>query len=346
MAGAAAAGGHDARPRLDFALGTLSTADLFAADDFARLQARCRTNMDAPLRRLDGPSARDRLANTDILVTGWGCPPIGAAVLDAAPSLRLIAHAAGSVKAWALRDILARGVAVVTAADANALPVAEFTLATILGANKRIGDYAALYRRERRGLELSLNAPAAVGNWHKTIGIVGASRIGRRVIELLRPFDLSVLLFDPFVEAASAAVLGAEKVELDVLLRRSDVVSLHAPSLPETRHLIDGRGLALMRDGAILINTARGALIEQSALERELVAGRLWAAIDVTEPEVLPADSPLYDLPNVVLTPHIAGALGNERLRFGRLVTDEVERFVSGEALRHAVDPLTIDRQA
>ena len=289
--------------------------------------------MDAPLRRLDGAAALARLAEADILVTGWGCPPIDAAVLDGAPSLRLIAHAAGSVKAWALRDILARDIAVVTAADANALPVAEFTLATILGANKRIGDYAALYRRERRGLELSLNAPAAVGNWHKTIGIVGASRIGRRVIELLRPFDLSVLLFDPFVEVG-------------VLLRRSDVVSLHAPSLPETRHLIDGRGLALMRDGAILINTARGALVEQAALERELVSGRLWAAIDVTEPEVLPADSPLYDLPNVVLTPHIAGALGNERLRFGRLVTDEVERFVSGKALRHAVDPLTIDRQA
>ena len=133
------------------------------------------------------------------------------------------------------------------------------------------------------------------------------------------------------------AALGAEKVELDELLRRSDVVSLHAPSLPETQHLLDARRLALLRDGAILINTARGALVDGDALAAELVAGRIDAVIDTTDPEILPADSPLYELPNVFLTPHIAGAMGTETQRMADLALDEIERLAKGEPLAHEV---------
>jgi phosphoglycerate dehydrogenase-like enzyme len=115
------------------------------------------------------------------------------------------------------------------------------------------------------------------------------------------------------------------------------VVSLHAPSLPKTRHLLDARRLALLRDGATLINTARGALVDGEALERELVSGRIDAVIDTTEPEILPADSPLYELPNVVLTPHVAGSLGSETRRMAELAVEEIERFARGEPLRHAL---------
>jgi phosphoglycerate dehydrogenase-like enzyme len=209
-----------------------------------------------------------------------------------------------------------------------------------------VSEFAAAYRRERRGLKLYLEADNSIGNFGKTIGLIGASRIGPRVAELLRPYDFELLLADPLVSAEEARGLGAEKLELDELLARSDVVSLHAPSLPETRHMLDTRRLALMRDGTILINTARGALIEQPALVAELVSGRISAVIDVTEPEVPPADSPLYDLPNVQLTPHIAGAMGDERQRFGRLIADEIERFARGEPRRHAVDPATFQFQA
>jgi phosphoglycerate dehydrogenase-like enzyme len=110
--------------------------------------------------------------------------------------------------------------------------------------------------------------------------------------------------------------------------------------------MIDARRLALLRDGATFINTARGALVDQEALVRELVSGRIRAAIDVTEPEVLPADSPLYDLPNVLLTPHIAGSVGAERERLGTLIVNEVERFVRGDRLKHAVEYATLDRMA
>ena len=126
----------------------------------------------------------------------------------------------------------------------------------------------------------------------------------------------------------------------------SDIVSLHAPILPATRHMIDARRLALMRDGATLINTARGWLVDQAALEAELVSGRIDAVIDVTEPEVLPANSPLYDLPNVLLTPHIAGALGAERERLGDQVVAEVERYVQGGKLLHAITRERLERMA
>ncbi|MEO8884132.1 MAG: hydroxyacid dehydrogenase [Devosia sp.] len=333
-------------PGVAFAFGTLTVGDLFAPTDAARLASLCTVIDAVSLQHFDDPQARAALANTEILVTGWGCPKIDAAVLASAPRLKLIAHAAGSIKGWVTPDVFARGIAVVGAADANAIPVAEFTLAAILFANKRVFDFAANYRRDRRGLDLYLKGDPAIGNFGKTIGIVGASRIGRLVIERLQPFDYTVLLYDPFVSAEEAAALGARKTGLDELLATSDVVSLHAPSLPETRHMLDARRLGLMRDGTMLINTARGALIDEPALMRELESGRLSAVLDVTDPDVPPPESSLYDLPNVLLTPHIAGALGSERHRFGRLVVEEIGRFIRGESLKHRIDPATIDRQA
>src|SRR5262249_54884850 len=148
-------------------------------------------------------------------------------------------------------------------------------------------------------------------------GVIGASRIGRRVIELLRPFDLDVYLFDPYVDAALAESLGVHLVDLDVLLRTCDVVSVHAPQTPQTLDLIGADQLALMRDGATLINTARGGLVDPDALAKELLRGRLCAVLDVTDPEPLPSDSALYELPNVFVTPHIAGSHGNELARLG-----------------------------
>ncbi|NUP64540.1 MAG: hydroxyacid dehydrogenase, partial [Nonomuraea sp.] len=249
-----------------------------------------------------GPRMAGALAEAEVLYTSWGCPPITAEVLAAAPRLRAIVHAAGSVKHHVTRACWERGLLVSSAAAANAEPVAEYTLAAILFANKRVLEIARLYRERRKPLDWDARFPG-FGNYRRTVGIVGASRIGRRVIELLRPFALDVLIADPYLTED----LGVPHVELDELLTRSDVVSLHAPALPETRHLLDAGRLARMRDGATLINTARGALVDQEALTAELVDGRLHAVIDHTEPEVLPPGSALYDLPQVLLTPHIAG---------------------------------------
>jgi phosphoglycerate dehydrogenase-like enzyme len=154
---------------------------------------------------------------------------------------------------------------------------------------------------------------------------------------LLKPFDFEILLHDPYLDAAGAGALGARKVELDDLARRADIVSLHAPALLETYQMMNRERLALMKEGATLINTARGWLVDGAALEDELKSGRLYAVIDTTEPEVLPAESPLYDLPNVFLTPHIAGAMGTETRRLGTLAIDEIERYARGEPFRYAI---------
>ncbi|WP_049566230.1 hydroxyacid dehydrogenase [Nonomuraea sp. SBT364] len=287
------------------------------------------------------PRVAAALERAEVLWTSWECPPITADVLAAAPRLKAVVHAAGTVKHHITAACWQRGIRVSSAAAANAEPVAEYTLAAILFANKRVLDIARLYRDHRTALDWDRRFPG-FGNYRRTVGIVGASRIGRRVVELLRPFQLDVLVADPYLSDD----LGVPRVELDELLARSDVVSLHAPSLPETRHLIDAARLARMRDGATLINTARGALVDQEALTAELARGRLFAVVDVTEPEVLPADSPLYDEPRVLLTPHIAGSLGGELARMADLALDELSRYARGRPFAYGVEAEALARIA
>ncbi|MDP9862222.1 MULTISPECIES: hydroxyacid dehydrogenase [Streptosporangium] len=333
------------RPRAAIAMSADVAARLLDGPVRRRLAELAEVDASLVVTDFTAPEARSALAGAEVLYTCWGCPPLTAEVLAGAPRLRAVVHAAGSVKHHITDACWERGLRVSSAAIANALPVAEFTLAAILFAGKRVLEIAHLYRRDRAAHDWDRRFPG-FGNYRRTVGIVGASTIGRRVIELLRPFDLDVLVSDPYLDAAGAARLGVRSVELDELVAGSDVVSLHAPDLPSTRHMIDGRRLALMRDGATLINTARGALVDQAALTGELLSGRLHAVIDVTEPEVPPASSPLYDLPNVLLTPHIAGSLGGELRRMADVALDELERYAHGLPFRYGVAPEALTRSA
>jgi phosphoglycerate dehydrogenase-like enzyme len=330
--------------KLAFAMDPSKTRHVFDDETLARLSRVCEAISVEALEEFTSAGARKILAETEVLVTGWGCPQISKEVLAAAPRLRLIGHAAGTVKPFIDPAVYERGVLVTNAVDANAIPVAEFTLAAIIMANKRVQRFRDLYREDHQRSSSHALMDEPIGNYRRTIGIIGASRIGRRVIGLLKTLDCDVLLYDPFVSASER--LKAELVDLDTLMARSDVVSLHAPSLPSTRGMIGARQFGLMRDGATFINTARGALVDEAAMIAELKTGRISAVIDVTDPEIAPEGSPLYELPNVLLTPHIAGAIGTERSRLGRFVADEVERFVAGQPLRFAVDPATLVRQA
>ncbi|MFD7706595.1 hydroxyacid dehydrogenase [Streptomyces sp. NPDC059786] len=320
-----------ARPSAVFAMDPVHLPLLFPAPLMARLRETVR--IDPELVVQDFTGAASTLSDAEILITGWGCPHLGADTLAAMPRLRTVLHAAGSVRSLIGEPLWSRGVTVCTAVTGNAVPVAEYTLGMILLAGKD-----ALARRDsfRRAHAYPVLADtAATGNLGRRIGIIGASRVGRHLLELLRSFDFEILLHDPYVDAAEAAGLGAELLPIEDLLRRSDIVSLHAPDIPETRHMLDRARLALVPDGAVVINTARGALIDHAALIDELVSGRLRAVLDVTDPEPLPADSPLYTLPNVFLTPHIAGSLGNELERLGRIVVDDLERITAGLAPAH-----------
>lgn len=290
------------------------------------------------------PVAKAALAEAEVVVSSWGVPRLDDATLADAPRLKAVLHAAGTVK-WIIGESgWKRGLAVSSSSGANAMPVAEYTLASILMAGKGVFRLREDFRKER-SFTLGYIHPE-VGNFGRTVGLVGASKIGRRVMELLRPFDFTVLLADPFVGADEAAALGAELVALDALVTRSDVVSVHAPDLPATRHLINAERLAAMRDGAVVVNTARGNLVDTDALTAEVLSGRLSAVIDVTTPEPLPAHSPLYELPNVFLTPHVAGSHGNELSRMGLFMVEEAERYAAGEPLRHRVEAETLWRQA
>ena len=155
-----------------------------------------------------------------------------------------------------------------------------------------------------------------------------------------------MLLHRPFLTAAQAAGLGTELVPLDQLCRRSSIVSVHAPELPETRHLLDATHLAFLPDGATVVNTARGTLIDTDALTRECATGRLNACLDVTDPEPLPPGHPLLGLRNVLVTPHIAGAQGSEVRRLGAYAIAETERFVRGEPLQGLVTAADLSRIA
>jgi len=309
---------------------------LISPDAMARLDAVADILSPDVLTEFDSPRARAVLAQATVLLTGWGCPMIDATVLDAAPDLALIAHAAGSVKSHVAADCWDRGVRITTAAQANAVPVAEYTLGFILLAGKNV---FIEQHRQRLGQSTYYKDHLAgdVGNLGGTVGIIGASRIGRLVLELLRPYSLNVLLADPTLTTAEAAELGAELVSLEDLMRRSRVVSLHAPILPSTIGMIGAAELAGMGDGATFINTARGVLVDHDALRAELVTGRINAVLDVTAPEPLPDGDPLYTLPNVILTPHIAGSLGNELVRMGDLAVDEVELLARGEDAGYAI---------
>ncbi|MGX9885509.1 hydroxyacid dehydrogenase [Streptomyces sp. NPDC002276] len=320
---------------------------LFPPPTLRRLQELVRVDADLAVMDFHDPAMADPLADTEFLITGWGCPPIDEDVLHKAPKLRAVLHTAGSVRGIVTDACWARGLAVSSAASANALPVAEYTLAAVLFAGKDVFGLRERYRTDGSHPRfVDFAGDAGLGNHGRGVGIIGASRVGRRVLELLRPFDFRILLSDPYTTAAEAQGLGAELVPLDTLLRDSDIVSVHAPLIPETRGMLDRRRLALIRDGATLINTARGALIDPEALTEELTSGRLRAVLDVSEPEPLPADSPLHQLPNVFLTPHVSGSAGNELERLGRTAVEEVARLTAGLPLAHPVSRSDLARIA
>ena len=314
---------------------------LFDADTELRLARAAAAEPGPAVDDLSSPASADRLAAAEVLVTGWDCPVLDADVLRRAPRLRAVIHAAGSVKHHVTQACWNRGLLVSSAVAENAVPVAEYTLAMVIMSGKRLPALERAFRRDRDGRDWQhwTESFPDLGLYRRTVGVVGCSRVGRRVVELLRELDVTVLVHDPYLPEAELRALGAIPTGLDELVAAGDVVSLHAPATEETRHLMDRRRLALLRDGATLINTARGSLVDTEALIAELRTGRIDAVLDVTEPDPLPADSPLFDLPNVTLTPHVAGSLGGELRRMGAFAVAELERYAAGRPLAGSVHP-------
>ncbi|AXX30313.1 D-3-phosphoglycerate dehydrogenase [Actinosynnema pretiosum subsp. pretiosum] len=328
------------RPRALLVMDGPTFRTQFHAPQLRRLGELAQAADPVCVDELDSPDARRVLRGAEVLLTSWGCPGLTAERLAAAPELRAVFHCAGTVRPLVSETLWQRGILVTTAADDNAVPVAEFTLAAIVFAGKKAPFLAQDARRHRADWSYRA-ARGELSNRGRVIGLVGFSRVGRRVTAMLRALEVRVLVADPHADAAEVRAAGAELVPLPDLLRACDVLSLHLPALPSTSNLIGQRELALLRDGATVINTARGAVLDTAALERECAGGRLDAILDVTEPEPLPAASVLYDLPNVMITPHVAGSLGSEARRMSDSALEELARYLDGRPPR---SPVTAER--
>lgn len=333
-----------AGPKIALAMLDGLVAHAFTAEHLERLATAGEIIDLRPLTSFDEDRAATVLTDAEVLVGHWGCPTLTPEVLAVAPHLELFAYAAGTVK-WQVTDaVWERGMVVTSAAAANALPVAEYAVAMVLLANKGVLLFREWLRDPTASLPLD---PSTVGNYRRRIGLVGASLVGRRVIELLAPYDLELAVYDPYLSPEEAAALGVEKVDdLDALCASVDVLSLHAPDVDATRGMIGAAQLAALRDGAVFLNTARPALVDSPALEAELISGRIAAILDVAEPDPLPAGHPLLSLPNVFVTPHVAGAMGNELHRLAELAVVEVERYAIGAPPLHPVRREDLDRIA
>lgn len=274
--------------------------------------------------------------HADVALTGWGVRPPSADLAADLPRLRAICHSAGSVRMFP-RGLIETGVVVTSARAAIARTVAEFCLMCALSLLRRLPEHLALSRDSRN------DRPPTRTLYGKTVTLFGLGHVARHFRELLRPFGVRVIAVDPYLAAEEAAKLGVELAPLTVALEEADVVSIHAPDIPGTRGLIGAGELALLRDGAVFINTARGRIVETQALTDTLATGRIYAALDVTDPEPLSADHPLRGLPNVALTPHVAGPTTDELPRLGEMAVEDLERIVRGRSPVWPIDLAAYD---
>ncbi len=278
----------------------------------------------------------DLLSSVQVIFSGWKAPVLDERFLAAAPQLRVVFYAAGSTGNFVTDAAWNRGVIVTSAYAANAIPVAEYTLAMILFSLK----HGWRMMRELRNFPHAPDRNTAFGCYRSTVGLISLGVIARTLAELLRSFDLNILAYDPYVSPETARMLGVKLVSLDEIFDRADVVSLHTPQLSETIGMIGAPHFSRLKGGATFINTARGAVVREKEMYEALEARPdLQAVLDVTEAEPIDPRSPLFELPNVVLTPHIAGSVGDECRRMGRFMVEELERFVRNEPLRWAVTP-------
>ncbi len=294
------------------------------------------TLLPGSLAPKDVESDPGRLKDVDYIFGTWGMPTLDETLLDHCPGLQAVFYAAGSVRGFVTPEFWKRGITLCSAWQANGIPVAEFTVAQIVLGLKRAWPLRQTCRAARKFSHEDRNP--VVGAYGTVVGLVSLGMIGRMVAERLHAMDLEVIAYDPFTSSEDASRLGVRLVGLDELFAQSQVVSLHTPWLPETVGMVNAQLLRSMVPSAVLINTARGAIIHEPDLITVLrERPDIHAMLDVTHPEPPPPDSPMWDLENVFLTPHIAGAMGRERIRLGAWMVGEFEAFLEGRPLSHSL---------
>jgi phosphoglycerate dehydrogenase-like enzyme len=303
-------------------------------DTFEQLKRLGDVDVNPTDRAYTPDELKHRLADASVCISTWGSTPVTEEMLRTAPKLELHAHMAGSVKPFIAPEAFDRGITVLSGAHAIAEAVAENVLALILAIGHRIVPVNEAMRGGVLWKSPSMETDELRG---KTVGLVSLGMVPREVIKLLRPFQVKFLAYDPYVDASKADALGVELAPLHEVIGRSQILSLHAPQIPETYRMIGREELRLVQDGCIMINTSRGNVIDEQALISELKTNRFYAALDVFEQEPLPLESELRKLSNVFVRPHIAGVNPSSRRRIGRALVEDIGRHFNGERVLHAV---------
>ncbi len=315
---------------------------IFAESVRARLESFSHVRYNDLGRDLSPDELRGRVSDVDACLTTWGSPCFTSEVVAAARRLKIIAHAAGTVKPYVSEAVFERGIVVTNSAPVIARYVGEMALLFALACLRNLPQYDRALKQDRLWEVEVLGPPRSLHG--ERVGLIGFGATAREFAALLQPFRAELLCFDPHVDPALLSAHGARAATLEEILTTCRVISLHAASLPATCHLLDGKRLRLIPDGAVLINTARGALIDTEALVAELKTRRFSAALDVFDPdEPLPPEHPLRDLPNVILTPHIAGPVHSRYWEMGRHCVENVALALSGETPSGAITAEQLD---
>ncbi len=321
------------KPRIWYLPTSSHTGNVFRKDTYQRFLGGFDVVENKSDRAVTAAEVEEAMAAFDGLVTGWGVLPLTETALERGSRLKIIVHSAGSVKylftpEMVVRHLLPRKIRVVSARGAIALNVAEHTVGALIMMSRRWIHHALDIRE--RGL---WRAPDRIRPNQflrgASVGIVGASMVGREVIRLLQPFGVRIRVFDPCLGDWDAGRMNVESVALDTLFEVSDMVTIHAPSIPETDRMIGTEQLRLLRDDAVLVNTSRGSVLDHDALYEEAKTGRIQVQLDVTTPEPLPPDHRLRPLPNVVITPHSSGTGACGHLEIGEITLGALTSFFS-----------------
>lgn len=293
-------------------------------------EAGCAVSYSRPQDRDGTNNLAGAIAEVEAVIAGTD--PFSAALLDTAGALRIIARTGAGYDSVDLSGAARNGVTVCNTPGANRQSVAELAIGLMLSSARHIpraaADVLAGEWTQRSGRELA----------GATLGVIGFGAIGKEVASIATAFGMRVLVCDPALDESFAAKLGVQSRPLPELLAESDFVTLHIALTPQTHHLIDRDALAVMKPSAYLINTSRGGVVDERALAEALRGEKLaGAALDVLEQEPLTADNPLRGTPNLLVTPHIAGATAEARARSSRLAATQVIDFLDGRPIAHPV---------
>jgi phosphoglycerate dehydrogenase-like enzyme len=342
---------HPKRPRVAI-LCSRDTRDRYVApEDLERLAGfaeaewlACEGERYATDRSDPEAALIERIGGAAALVLCFGAPRITAGMMDRLPALRLIgdmdgdrfAHRLDAEAAWA------RGIRTVDTTNGTSYPVAEWALALIIISLRNAGMH---FRNMIAGN--TSRAPGDPGYLHgdltgKRVGLIGCGHIGRRLIKFLKPFDVDLYVYDPYLPREMAEALGFTLTSLDFVLSGTDAMVCLAPITPRTAGMIGQRELDLIPSGAVFVNVSRGGIVDSTALIARLKRGDIVAGLDVFDPEPVPPDSEILRLPNVFLSPHIAGVTAPSYPRMFSLMVDELDRFFHGHEPYFELSPRSI----